>query len=174
MRKIVLTYGLIAGGIMAAMLLVSGLLMGDGNFAKYGMAFGYASMLLAFTLIFFAIRTYRQQNDNTISFGRGVGIGMLIVLISGILYVIGWAFIYHFIVPDFLDKLAAGEIARLQEAKASAEEIVQVNQQIDSYREMYSNPITFSLITFIEPLPPGILVTLISALILRKKKVVVG
>lgn len=172
MRKIVLTYGLIAGGIMAVMLLISGLLMGDSNFASYGMAFGYASMLLAFTLIFFAIRTYRQQNDNSISFGRGLGIGLLIVLISGILYVIGWAFIYHFIVPDFLDKLAAGEMAKLQEARASAEQITQSKEQMDFYREMYRSPVMFSLLTFIEPLPPGILVTLISALILRRKKAV--
>lgn len=170
MKKIVFTYGAIAGAIMALMLLISGLLIGDDNFAKYGMAFGYASMILAFTLIFFAIRTYRQQHENTISFGRAFGIGMLIVLVSGIIYVIGWAFIYHFMMPDFLDKMAAGELANLQAAKASAAEINAFNAQMDTIREAYKSPFLFSLFTFLEPLPPGILVSLVSALILKKKK----
>lgn len=172
MRKIVLTYGSIAGAIMAGMLVITGQLCGDESFGKYGMLVGYATMLLAFTLIFFAIRTYRQQHDNVISFGRAFSIGMLVLLISGIIYVIGWAFVYHFLVPDFLDKMATAELSKLNADHASAEKIKEFNDQMQSIREAYKSPILFSLLTFLEPLPPGILVTLICSFILRKKPVV--
>lgn len=171
MKKIVFTYGLISGAILGLMLVITGLFCGGESFARYGMLIGYASMVVSFSLIFFAIRTYRQQHENVISFGRAFGIGMLVLLIAAIIYVIAWALVYHFLIPDFVDKMAAGELAKLQEAHAGAAEIQKLNGQMDTIREAYKSPVLFSLLTFIEPLPAGIVITLICSLILRKKAV---
>ncbi|HUK62906.1 MAG TPA: DUF4199 family protein, partial [Dongiaceae bacterium] len=69
MRKIVLTFGLIAGSILAATFLVS-LAFHDAIGFDRGLVVGYTSMVLAFLLIFFGVRSYRDNvAGGRLSFG---------------------------------------------------------------------------------------------------------
>ncbi len=167
MKRIVLVYGLIGGSIMGLMLVIAGFLGGDFMMSG-GMIAGYTVMLLASTMIFFGVRSYREK-QGSVSFGRALGMGLLITAVAGVIYVIAWALVYNLLMPDFMDVYGAGQIANLQAEGAGAAEIAAMQAEIESYKEMYRNPVLFSLLTFMEPLPVGIIVSFISALILKRK-----
>ena len=53
------------------------------------MVIGYTTMVLSFMLVFFGIRSYRENvGEGTIAFGRAFAVGILITLISSVLYVV--------------------------------------------------------------------------------------
>ncbi len=173
MKKIVLVYGLLSGVIMAAMFLITSLFQDSIGHDKGAYIIGYTTMIIAFSLIFFAIKNFRNNKGNgTISFGKAVGVGMLIVLVASVIYSLSWMLIQHFMMPDFYEKYAAYEKASMLASGASAQQMQEMQKSMESMMSMISNPIFKFLFTFLEPLPVGIIVTLISALILRKKNVV--
>jgi hypothetical protein len=172
MKKIALVYGLIAGGIMIAMFLITIPFQDSIGFDK-GAVIGYSTMIIAFALIFFAIRNYRQnQGNGFISFGKAFGIGMLIVLVASVIYSLSWMLIQHFMMPDFYTKYAAYEKATMLASGASQQQMLEMQKSMDSMMSMLSNPVLEFLFTLIEPLPVGIVIALISSLILKKKNVV--
>src|SRR4051812_29182104 len=107
MKKTVLTYGMISGAISALMLIGTTVLLfnkktDDVDFSK-SMYLGYASMILSFTLIYFAQASYRDhQGSGYISFGRAFSIGILIAIISSLCYVVAWLIVYYNFFPDFM------------------------------------------------------------------------
>ena len=169
MKKIVLTFGLISGAIMAAMMSGTMLVVRNIGFDKAEIV-GYAGMVLAFLLVFFGIRSYRENvGGGTISFGRALAVGILIMVISAACYVIAWEIIYFNFLPDFVDKYAAHMIEQVKNSGASPEAIQAKLQEMKRFKELYNNPFFNAAVTFLEPLPPGLIITLISAAILRKK-----
>ena len=170
MQKVVLTFGLISGAILAAMMVLTIPFMEQIGFDN-GMIIGYTTMVLAFLLVFFGIRSYRDTVGNgRISFGRALGVGLLIVLIASICYVVTWEIVYHQFLQDFGDRYAAHVIEGVRKSGKPAAEIEQEVQKMNDMMTLYKNNILFNVaITFLEPLPVGLIMTLISALILRKR-----
>jgi Protein of unknown function (DUF4199) len=170
MQKIIIVYGIIAGLIVATVMAISTTVYHSvGNFTG-GMVIGYASMLIAFSMIFVAIKNYRDKySDGTISFGKAFTIGILITLIASTIYVITWLINYYFFMPDFGEKYAAQVIEKLKTSGASAIEIAKQTKDMNEFAQMYKNPFFNALITYIEILPVGLIVTLICALILKRK-----
>lgn len=169
MKKTVLTFGLIGGSIMAVLMFMTLPFVDKIGFDK-GMIIGYTTMILAFMLVFFGIRSYRENvNDGRISFGRGFAVGILITVVACMCYVIAWEIIYFKFMPDFLDKYSTYVIEKERAAGASQQVIEAKVQEMQSFKTMYDNPFLNAAITFTEPFPVGLLVTLISAAILRKK-----
>jgi len=170
MKKIVIVNGVIGGLITAGMFLVTmGLYHKNGNFDG-GMWVGYASMLLAFSLIFVAIIRFRDKyNGGAISFGKAFRIGLYITLIASTIYVLTWLVDYYVFIPDFADKYAAAAIDKLKAAGASAEKIAATAKEMDNFKELYKNPIMVILFTYLEILPVGLLLSLVAALILKRK-----
>lgn len=170
MKKIVIVCGSIAGLIVAAMMFISTAVYHKaGNFDN-GMLIGYASMIIAFSLIFVGIKTYRDKyNAGTISFGVAFKVGVLITLIASTIYVIAWLIDYHYFIPDFMEKYATYSIDKLKAAGASTEKIASETQEMAGYSEMYKNPLLIVLFTYLEILPVGLLVSLVAALILKRK-----
>src|SRR5512145_2166960 len=104
MKKIVLTFGLISGAISAALMFATVPFIYRIGF-DWGTGVGYTSMLIAFLLVFFGIRSYRETVGNgQISFGKAFTVGILITLVSSLCYVIAWEIIYFNILPDFPDQ----------------------------------------------------------------------
>lgn len=171
MKKVVLTFGLISGALMAAFMFATLPFHDKIGFDKWGFVVGYTSMVLAFMLVFFGIRSYRENvGGGAISFGRAFMVGILIAIISSICYVIAWEIIYFNFMPDFIDKYAAHVIDQARASGASAEAIQAKLQEMKKFKELYSNPFFNAAMTFIEPFPVGLIITLISAAILRKKR----
>jgi hypothetical protein len=170
MRKTVLTFGLIGGGIIA-ILMSATLPFADRIGFDKGMIVGYTTMVAAFLMVFFGIRSYRENvGDGQISFGRAVAVGALITLIVSVFYVATWEVIYFKFMPDFCDRYAAYAIAKARAAGASPAQIQAKTQEMATVKTMLQNPLTNAAMAFIEPLPVGVLITLISAAVLRKKK----
>ena len=169
MKKIVLTFGLISGAIISALMLATVPFIHQIGMTR-GMVIGYTTMVLAFLLVFFGIRSYRENvGDGRISFGRALGVGFLIMLITCACYVITWEIIYFNFMPDFAEKYAAFVIEDARAHGASAAELAKQTEDLKHFRELYSN-IFFNVgMTFLEPLPVGIIMTFISALILRRR-----
>lgn len=168
MKKTVLTYGLISGVIAAVLLLAHVPFMHALEGTK-GLIVGYTGIVLASLLIFFGVRSYRENVGNgKISFGRGVAVGILIAVISAGGYVAAWEVVYYS-TPGFTDKIFDKQVEDLRAKGAPQVEIAAAAAQVESFKKLYANPLVNVAFTFIEPFPVGVLMTLISALILRKK-----
>ena len=170
MKKTVLTFGLISGVIISVLMLSTLPFAHQIGFSR-AMIVGYTTMVLSFLLVFFGIRSYRENVGNgRISFGRAFGVGILIMLISCAFYVITWEFMYFFLMPDFLKEYSTYMVENMRASGASAEQINQQVEQMRQFQVLYSNPLINAAFTLLEPLPVGLVMTLISALILRKRE----
>ncbi len=173
MRKNIIIYGLIAGIIVSILMLISvnSINHGNGNFNyNRSLVIGYASMLIAFSLVFVGIRNYRDKyNGGVIGFGKAFKIGILIVLIASTIYVIAWLIDSYFFLPDFAEKYSAHTLDKLKASGASQMEIDKQTKEMASFVRMYKNPFFNAMMTYIEILPVGLIVTLISSLILKRK-----
>ena len=170
MKRTVLVFGLISGFIASALMFLTMPLMHNGTISfDNGYVIGYTSIVLSMLLVFFGIRSYREQNGGTITFGRAFAVGILITLISCVFYVVSWEVIYFNFMPDFAEKYTAHLVASKRAKGASDAEIAETLKQKDQIKAIYDNPLTNAAFTFIEPFPVGLIMTLVSAGILRRK-----
>lgn len=175
MKKNILIYGLISGIIVSVLMLCSMNYLShcEGNVAyDTSMLVGYASMLIAFSLVFVGIRNYRDKyNEGIITFGKAFKVGILIVLIASTMYVLAWLIDFYFFIPDFADKYSAHMLDELKASGASQMEIDKQTKEMANMAEMLKNPFFNAMMTYAEILPVGLIVTLISSLILKRKTV---
>src|ERR1700761_8465846 len=169
MKKIVLTFGLIAG-LIISVLMGGSLLLADRIGSGHSLVLGYTTMVASFLLIYFGIRSYR---DNTlagaISFGRAFACGILITLITCVFYVAMWEIIYFNFMPHFMDSYFAAQIHKVQSLGLDPATTAARVAAIEHSQQLYQNPLVNMAYTFMEPLPVGLVITLISAAILRRK-----
>lgn len=171
MKKIVLTFGLISGAILAAMtaILLPLCMSGVINFDQQEIV-GYTAMVLSFLLVFFGIRSYRENiGGGAISFGKAFQVGILITLVTCAVYVVSWEIVYYGFVPDFADQYAAHVIEKMRADGATEAALEARSQQMAHFGELYKNPLFNVAVTFMEVFPVGLIVTLVSAAILRRK-----
>src|SRR6185503_9505110 len=138
MKKTVLIYGLISGVIAAVLMLAHVPFMDGGSKA---LILGYTGIVLSALLIFFGVRSYRENVGNgRISFGRGLAVGILIALISSAGYVAAWEVVYYSN-PGFTDKIFDKQVEDLKAAGAPQEKIDDTARQVESIKKMYANPL---------------------------------
>src|SRR5580693_8864163 len=169
MKKTVLTFGLISGVLSSVMMVATVPFLHKTGFNK-GLVIGYTAIVLSFLLVFFGIRSYRDNVGNgQITFTKAFAVGISITLISCIFYVVTWEILYFNFLPDFMDKYGAHMIEKLKAAGAGPAAIQAQLEQIRKYKEMEDNPLLNAAMTFIEPFPIGLAITLVSAAVLRRK-----
>lgn len=170
MKRIVLIFGLIIGTILCANMIVMVNMMYSNTDFKGNDIVGYAAMVVMFSLIFFGVRSYRNKRlDGYISFGKAFKTGFLIALVGSTMYVIAWLIYYYLFVPDFIDVYTDYVL------KACSPNDVQAKTaEMANFKEMYKNPLFVILITYSEVLPVGLIVTLVSSLILKRKPISVN
>ena len=171
MQRIVLRYGLASGGLLVALSAVTMPLCLSGRINFYYMeVVGYSIMVLAFLFVFFGVKSYRDSvGAGAISFGKAFWVGLLITLITCAMYVIAWEIAYHNFFPDFLDQYSAHVLARMRAAGATEAAIREKTAEMARMAKLYANPLFNVGITFMEVFPVGLIVTLVSAAILRRK-----
>ena len=180
MKKNVLVFGTISGVIISTFMGISMAVMscgsGDADGGRSSMIIGFTAMAVAFSFIFVGIKNYRdKQNGGMITFGKGFLLGLMISLIASTLYVITWGVEFHFFMPDFMDKYSAMQVKQLHESGISGDALDKALKNIESANYNYKhNPFYFAMYTYMEILPVGIIITLISALILKRKASVTG
>src|ERR1700761_2047345 len=169
MKKTVLTFGLISG-LMIAVLMGGSLLLADKIGSGHSMMLGYTIMVASFLLVYFGIRSYRDNKlDGRISFGRAFACGILITLITCVFYVVTWEILYFNFIPHFMDGYFAAQIHKVQTSGLDQATVAAKVAEIQRSQQNYQNPFINMAYTFIEPLPVGLLITLISAAVLRRK-----
>lgn len=170
MQKIVLKYGLIAGAILSAMMLATLPFMDRIGFDR-GALIGYTTMVVAFLMIFFGVRTYREEAaGGQLTFGQAFGVGVLITVVATVCYVATWEFIYYRIVPDFGEKMTAHTLEKARLSGATAAELATQAAEMARFTESYKNPLVNIAFTFLEPLPVGLLMSLFAAWVHRTRK----
>lgn len=170
MPKIGLTFGLIAGAILSGMMLLSMRFRDQIGFEK-AEVIGYTTMVVAFLMVFFGVRSYRDNvAGGSVTFGRAFKVGILITLIASICYVATWQVVYHKLAPDFVDKYAAYAVEKGRESGATEAEVAATTRKMADFKEMYENPLANIAITLLEPLPVGIVFTLLTAWVLSRKR----
>ena len=169
MKKTVLTFGLISG-VMISVLMGLSLLLANKIGSGHSMLLGYTMMVASFLLVYFGIRSYRDNNlAGQISFGRAFSCGILITLITCVCYVATWEVIYFNFMPHFMDSYFAAQIHKVQSSGFDPATTAARVTAIQHSQQLYKNPFVNMADTFMEPLPVGLLITLISAAILRRK-----
>src|SRR5271163_71051 len=169
MKKTVLTFGLISG-VMISVLMGGSLLIANKIGPSHSMVLGYTIMVASFLLIYFGIRSYRDNNlAGQISFGRAFACGILITLITCVCYVAMWEVLYFNFMPHFMDSYFAAEIHKVQSAGLGPATTAARVAAIQHSQQLYQNPFVNMAYTLMEPLPVGLLITLLSAVLLRRK-----
>ncbi|MCF0063159.1 DUF4199 domain-containing protein [Dyadobacter chenwenxiniae] len=170
MKKIIVVCGLISGIIVSTFMVSSVAVCYSTSDFEGNMLLGYAAMLLSFSLIFVGIKNFRDKfNGGFVTFGKALQIGLLITLIASTVYVIVWLIDYYLFVPEFMERYTTHVMRELQREGATAQELQEKSVEMDGYREMYKSPLMVILFTYAEILPIGLIVSLLSALILKKK-----
>jgi hypothetical protein len=169
MKKTVLIFGLLSGSISITTMLASLRLEDKIGFDK-GAIIGYTVLVLSALFIFFGVRSYRENvGGGRLTFGRGFAVGILITLISSACYVGTWEIVYFNFMPGFAEKYAAHMEQQAKASGASQQKIDEKVREAKQFKQMYDNPVINVGLTFMEIFPVGLVVTLVSAGILRRK-----
>src|SRR5688500_4701476 len=113
MKKTVLTFGLLSAAVAIAMMAVTVPFI-DSDSMGTADVLGYTSMLLSALFVFFGVRSYRESaGEGRLTFGRGLAVGLLITLISTVLYAAAFEIMYFKLVPDFGETFSACLVARV-------------------------------------------------------------
>jgi hypothetical protein len=169
MKKTILTFGLISGAISSLMMIATVPFADRIGFDR-SEVLGYTIIVLSFLLVFFGIRSFRDNvGHGQITFGKAFAVGICITLISCVCYVGTWEILYFHFLPDFMDKYGAHIIEKLHASGASEAVVHAKLVELKKYKELYDNPLFNAAMTFLEPFPIGLVITLISAVALRRK-----
>lgn len=170
MRKTVLLYGLAAGVLAVAFMLATLPYIGD---ARYQIAdvLGYTSIVLSALVVFFGIRSYRHSlYGGRLTFWRALAVGVLITLVSCVIQVVAFEWIYFKAMPSFGDKFVLCMVERARDAGASDAEILRTADRATDLKKLYDQPLANAALTFATSFPIGLVVAVVSALILRTRR----
>ena len=171
MKKIVLIYGLIAGVIVGAMMMITMPLYESGTLKlENGEWLGYTTMVIALSMVFFGMKSYRDNHlGGSITFGNALKVGLLITLIAALIYAFSWEITRLNMKGDFMTLYGEKQIEKMKIEGATEAALIEAKEKMDDFGLMYKNPFIRFGITLMEIAPVGILISLLSAGLLRKK-----
>ena len=170
MKKTVWKFGLIAGALMSAMMAATIPFQDEAGF-DHSLIVGYTTIVLSCLLIYFGVRSYRDNvGRGTVGFGRALAVGSLIGVVASVCYVATWEVMYFKFMPDFLTKYGAHELEKARAGGASEAALAQKKLELDKFEKMYQNPAVNAAFTILEPLPVALVVAVVSAGVLSRKK----
>jgi len=172
MQKIVFRYGMYATllivGLSAFLMLVVNRFAG---YAAQEIA-GYLTMLLSMVFVFFGIRQYRDKvNNGTLTFGQGMKVGLLIVLIPAVFFGLFDILYTEVINPNWLENYYGQYIARIK-ASTPVDQLEAALKKANDQKMLFSNPVMQFLLMAATVLIIGFIVTIIASLTLRRRKIV--
>ena len=163
----ILSYGVIAGVVASVPMSVIALGM-QGDPPSHGMAIGYTIMLVALSTVFVAIKRHRDiELGGVIRFWPAFGMGLGISIVAGILYVATWEAASAFMRADFATSYADAMIAAQKAEGVHGEALARFVAEMERFKVNYANPLFRLPMTFMEIFPVGVLVSLVSAGLLR-------
>jgi hypothetical protein len=174
MFKLILKFGVIGGLIVAVPMVwrMVTLDAGDSHDPLGGMVLGYLTMLVALTTVFLGIKQYRDKFlGGAIRFLPALGVGLAISTVACVLYVIGWEISMAYSEFDFTAFYTNYMVEAAKAKGGTPEELAKAVAEAQAFAESYRNPLVRMPMTFVEMFPVGLLVSLISAAVLRNSRV---
>jgi hypothetical protein len=169
-RKIV-SYGAVAGLIVGIPLFTLAVLMQGQPPLKYGVALGYLTMLIALSAVFVAIKRHRDVDlGGVIRFWPAFGMGLGISAVASLFYVVAWEAALAVTGADFAAEYIKATVAQMQAQGATAEAVAQFTAEMEAFKRQYANPLFRVPMTLAEVFPVGVLVSLVSAALLRNSR----
>ena len=167
MKKTVLRYALYSAITMVILFTISFLLFRGFGYAGQEVV-GYASIIISQLFVFFAIKHYRDRhNGGQVSFGKGMKVGLLIVLVPSFIFGLFSVLYATVIDPDFNNKYYNQQLAELQKSLPPAE-FEKQRAIMESQKAMFDNPAFNFILMFLTVFVIGVIITVISSLILRR------
>ena len=170
MKKDVWKYGLLSG---LALAIPMGITVPFEHHigARWGMVVGYTIMVLSFLIIFVGVKHYRDtERGGVISFGRALSAGVLMMLISCVCYVAMWEALVATVEKNFAHDYTVAMVKRAQESGLQGAALDAKIAAARQFEVMYSNPIYRMSMTLLEPLPVDLVMALVTAGILRRRR----
>lgn len=169
MKRTVLTFGLISAALSVVMIGATFPLIDTIGIEKTDVI-GYTTIVLSGLLVFFGIRSYRENvGEGRMTFGRGFAVGLLITLVSSASYAAAFQVAYFKLMPGLGEKYAACMVERVRAAGADQRRIDETVKHAETLKRLWDNPLTNAAVAFAEPFPIGLVAAALSAAILRKR-----
>jgi hypothetical protein len=168
MKSTIIRYGFYAGGLMVFMFTLSWIIFGHDNY-EVQEVLGYGGIIAGLIFVYFGLRKYRDHhNGGKLMFGEGLKVGLLIVLIPAVMIGLLDALYIGIFDPQFMDTYYEYMIEKA-EGNTTPDQFEAALGTLESQRQMFSNPAMVGLLMFMTVFLIGIIVTVISAFILRKR-----
>jgi hypothetical protein len=171
MLRYILIYGLIAGAGVGVPLSILTLTMSGQAMMQYGMLVGYLTMLIGLSAIFVAVKRHRDvELGGVIRFWPALMLGLGISFVAGVIYVITWDVSCAIAHADFAGAYARAMIAEQQAKGVSGAALERFRAEMEQFKIQYANPLYRWPMTFAEIFPVGVIVSLVSAGLLRNSR----
>jgi uncharacterized membrane protein len=165
MKKLILVYGVISGLVI---IVINTLSLELGIEQEW---LGFLVMFIAFSAIFVAVKQYRDETlGGVIRFGTGFLVGLGITVVASLVYVLVWELYLALTDYAFIDAYIQSIVDSRQTAGASQAELAATIAETETIRQQYTNPLFRLPMTFVEVFPVGVLISLVSAFVLRDSK----
>ncbi len=162
--KFARNYGVILGVIMifiAVIMYVTGMSLQGVQWPQY------LYYIIFPVVIFYAISQFKKQNANTLSLGQAIKIGIVIAVISAVVYIIYGLLFNYVIDPEFMGQMKEVVRDKMLEAPNATQEIV--DQQM-KFVEMFMNPLIGSALWIGLSMFFGLIWSLIAGLVMKKEQ----
>ena len=170
MKKTIFYYGIISGIVMILLFLIPFLVNGDIAVLGNGAIFGYASIILSLSAVYLGIRKYRDRyNNKVLLFGEGFGVGSEISGIAGIIFGVYSYLHYRTNGSEIAEQILNYYRNRIINSGASQELIAEQLKRLNEQSWYYGNPIVIAVVTLFTVFAIGLLISAISAFVLRRK-----
>lgn len=167
MKSIIIKNGIIGGILVSLVMAFTTFYMKQNPNREPSSFLAFLTLSIAYSFIILSILQIKKLNNGTITFGNAFLSGIYTITITSIIYVIVWLIIYYNFFPNFMEQYAEMAIKN-----AKPEDLHKVKNEMETYKELYKNPFFVILLTLMEILTLGIIISLISAFIFKRKSIV--
>ena len=171
MLRYMLIYGVIAGTLVGVPLSILTLAVSGQAMTRYGMLVGYLIMLIALSAVFLAIKRHRDVDlGGVIRFWPALALGLAVSAVAGVVYVIAWEASCAIAHADFAGAYARATIAEQEANGVSGAALERLRAEMERFKVQYAHPLYRWSTTFAEIFPVGVIVSLVSAGLLRSSR----
>lgn len=170
MLSLIIRFGLISGVIVVTpMFILWSRVKADDPHPPGGMLITYLTMLVALTVVFFGVKQYRDRiRGGVVKFLPALGVGLAISCVASAMYAASWEIVTAM---NHFDFVAWWSNQIIEQGKAAGKSAADTAAEVKAFADMYGNPWMRVPLVFMEMFPVGVLVSLISAGVLRNSRI---
>jgi len=162
-KQIMLNHGMILGLVSVLMSVV---IYAMGLIYEQDWKVALLSFIIMAVITFMGLKKFKEGNNNLLSLGQALKIGLGIALIGGIIGVLYNQIFINFIEPDFMENMMkVGEQKMLEQNPNMTDEQLEVAKGM---QEKMSSPLIGAAFGIIGSLFFGFIISLIEGLILKR------